>query len=566
MTEVAASARKQWSREEIADKLDEFEQGYARIPSQRHWAEDLGIPRSTLQHWLQRKETIDADPALVAFFESSVGVAFLHRLILAAHLVMTLVGPCGIRLVCLFLELTGLDQFVAASYGPQHQVSAALEKAVVEFGQAERQRLAVGMRPKEITVCEDETFHPETCLVAIEPVSNFILVEKYAESRTAKEWTHTMEQATAGLAVKIVQSTSDEGKGIVKHVQEDLGAHHSPDLFHVQHELVRGPSVALANQKRHAEQVLAAAVQKVTDYTEKASDLHRAPGADGAAELERAIEQAQQTETAARQTLETRVAQQERVQRAIQGLSADYHPYDLETGAPRSTEVIAAALNGHFSNLESVAAEAHLSDHCLQKIAKAKRVLVAMVATLAFYFLTLRAKVEALALPPAVERAVYDQLIPAIYLDLVSEKVAGAPQRYALKKKVAELLAPLQSTASPLKGLAPEDLHVIEQVAQECAELFQRSSSCVEGRNGQLALRHHSLHRLRNQKLAALTTVHNYFVKRSDGTTAAERFFGSKPGNLFDWVLERVDLPGWPAQKRSEPKPKEYLARAAAGA
>ncbi len=115
MTEATAIDRKRWSREEIAEKLDAFEQGYQRIPSQRQWAEDLGIPRSTLQHWLQRKESIDADPALVAFFESAVGVAFLHRLILAAHLVMTLVGPCGIRLVCLFLELTGLDHFVAAS-------------------------------------------------------------------------------------------------------------------------------------------------------------------------------------------------------------------------------------------------------------------------------------------------------------------------------------------------------------------------------------------------------------------------------------------------------------------
>jgi len=113
--EASASASKQWSRKEIAEKLDEFEQGYARLPSQRLWAEDLGIPRSTLQYWLQRKEHIDADPELVAFFESSVGVAFLHRLILAAHLVMTLMGPCGIRLVCLFLELTGLDHFVAAS-------------------------------------------------------------------------------------------------------------------------------------------------------------------------------------------------------------------------------------------------------------------------------------------------------------------------------------------------------------------------------------------------------------------------------------------------------------------
>ena len=229
-------------------------------------------------------------------------------------------------------------------------------------------------------------------------------------------------------------------------------------------------------------------------------------------------------------------------------------------------ETLTDALNKHFSNLEQVAAEAHLSDHCLQKIAKAKRMLGTMVATLAFFWLTLRAKVEALALPPAVERAVYDQLIPAIYLDAVSEKVAEASQRHTLKNKVTELLAPLHSAASPLQSLAPADLQVIEQVAQECAELFQRSSSCVEGRNGQLALRHHSLHRLRDQKLAALTTVHNYFIRRSDGTTAAERFFGAKPGNLFEWVLERVDLPGWPAQKRSEPRPKRYLAPAIAGA
>lgn len=228
--------------------------------------------------------------------------------------------------------------------------------------------------------------------------------------------------------------------------------------------------------------------------------------------------------------------------------------------------MLAAALNKHFSNLEQVTAEVHLSDHCLQKIAKAKRVVIAMVATLAFFWLTLRAKVEQLALPPAVERAVYDRLIPAIYLDLVSEKVAAAPQRHALKQKVAEILTPLHRATSPLQGLAPEDLHVIEQLARECAELLQGSSSCVEGRNGQLALWHHSLHRLRDQKLAALTTVHNYFIRRSDGTTAAERFFGTKPGNLFEWILERVDLPGWPAQKRSDPRTKRYLAPAIAGA
>ena len=566
MNETSASARKHWSREEIAQKLDQFEQGYRQFPSQRQWAEDVGVPRSTLQHWLERKDGLDADPAVVAFFESSAGTAFLHRVVLAAHLVMTLVGPCGIRLVGLFLELTGLDHFVAASYGPQQQVASALERAVVEFGQTERQRLATGMPPKTIVVCEDETFHPETCLVAIEPVSDFILVEQYAESRSAAEWTAALAQATAGLAVKIVQSTSDEGQGIVRHVQEDLGAHHSPDLFHVQQELTRGPSVALANKRRHAEDAVVKAVEKVAEYAEKAGGCTHPAEAAEAAALERSLAQARQTETAARQTLDTLVQQREAVHHAIEGLSTDYHPYDLETGAPRSAETLAAALNQHFANLEQVAAEAHLSEPCLQKIAKAKRVVLAMVATLAFFWLTVQAKVEALSLPPAVERALYDQLIPAIYLDLVSEKVTEAPRRHALQRKVAELLAPLQGAASPFAELAPADRVLLEQVARECAELFQRSSSCVEGRNGQLALRHHSLHRLRDQKLAALTTIHNYFLQRSDGTTAAERFFGAKPGNLFDWILERVDLPGWPAKKRSESRPKTYLTPAVAGA
>ena len=119
MPEVKGTEKKRWNRVDIAEKMDQFEQAHQRTPSQRQLAEELDIPRSTLQHWLRRKAAIDADPEVVAFFESPAGVAFLHRLVLAAHLVMTLLGPCGICLMCLFLELSGLDQFVAASYGAQ---------------------------------------------------------------------------------------------------------------------------------------------------------------------------------------------------------------------------------------------------------------------------------------------------------------------------------------------------------------------------------------------------------------------------------------------------------------
>ena len=563
MPEDTPPRKKHWKREVIAEAMSKLEAGQP-VESQRQVAEEAGIPRSTLQHWLERRDTLDADPAVVAFFESPAGVAFLHRLVLAAHVVMTLVGPGGIRLVCLFLELTGLHVFVAASYGPQQKVSVAIEKAVVEFAQAEKQRLAQGMSPQQITVCQDETFHPETCLVAIEPVSNYILLEKYAENRKAETWTQSMAEATQGLPVELVQSTSDEGRGIRHHVEEDLGIQHSPDVFHVQHDVVQGSSGVLARRKRQAEQAVAEAAQQVSQLKAASATNIKPDGlADDAAARVQRLEMAQAQEQKAQAALETITGQHQRVQAAVAGISTAYHPYDWETGAARRADQLADALAQRWSEIEAVAAEASLPERCVKKIQKAKRVVVEMVATLAFFWLTVRAKVEALALAPAVEQAVYNHLIPAIYLHLVSEKTSDPQQRQTLQTKSDELLAPLVRHDGPLAGLAQAEIHVLETVALDCAQLFQRSSSCVEGRNGQLALRHHSLHRLTDRKLAALTTVHNYFIRRSDGTTAAERFFGAKPKDLLAWLLERVDLPGWSAQKRSQPQPKVYLPQAA---
>lgn len=374
-----------------------------------------------------------------------------------------------------------------------------------------------------------------------------------------------MTEATEELPVEIVQATSDEGPGLLCHVKEELGAHHSPDVFHVQNEVVKGTSGALASKKRQAEEaVVKAAQQSSRLQKKKEATLKKEEISECLPELDEKIEQAQEQVRKTQQALETAAERQERARNAIRGISEVYHPYDLETGAPKSAEEVSVALEQHFAEIETVAAEAHLSERCVKRIEKAKRVTVGMVATVAFFLLTVRAKVEALSLAPEVEKAMHHHLIPAIYLHLVAEKTQDVEQRPVLQRKSEELLAPLLSRAGPLADLTAEEKVVLETVAQECAQLFQRSSSCVEGRNGYLALYHHSLHRLGDRKLAALTTVHNYFVKRQDGTTAAERFFGSKPNDLFGWVLDQVDLPGYPARKRSQPKPKEFLAQAAA--
>ena len=108
------------------------------------------------------------------------------------------------RVVCQFLELSGLSAFVGASYGTHQGLNAALEEALVAIAHKQRAALARDMPHRQITVCEDETFHPQICLVALEPVSGFLLLEQYAADRKAATWTQALQVALVGLNVAVI--------------------------------------------------------------------------------------------------------------------------------------------------------------------------------------------------------------------------------------------------------------------------------------------------------------------------------------------------------------------------
>lgn len=549
-----SSPQRRWPRPSVATTLTSYEASVPGQRSQRQFALEVEVPRTTLQYWITRKQSLDASPIVIAFFESPEGLAVLHRIIGSVHMVFTQVGPCGVDLVSLFLELSHLNRFVASSHGSQHQVSTQVQKAIVAFKQKETARLGATMSPKQITVCEDETFHPETCLVAIEPVSGFILLERYSERRDAATWNDAMAGAVTGLAVAIVQATSDEARGLLAHAREGLGAHHSPDLFHVEHEVTKGICPALSAKAREAaltqeraetKAVAAEATRAAFDDPARARGPGRRPG------FETRIEQARQQEVAATKALEDALRRQAEVREAMAGLSSCYHPFDLETGAARSDQQVASALAAHFDQIESIVEAAGLSERARAHVEKARRVVSAMQSTIAFLHLQILARVAALALGVELERFVVEVLIPGLYLHRVAVKAPTAERRERIEAVSRRLLTQARAPDSPLQALSPTQRGQVERIALECAELFQRSSSCVEGRNGQLALRHHSLHRLSDRKLEALTTVHNFFLRRSDGTTAAERFFGAKPADLFEWVLDQIAVPVRPAKSRS---------------
>tara|TARA_B100000745_G_C20134809_1_gene388945 strand:+ start:356 stop:1789 length:1434 start_codon:yes stop_codon:yes gene_type:complete len=477
---------------------------------------------------------------------------------------MTLLGASGIRHVCQFIELSGLDRFIAPSYGSQHKISAQMEKAVIEFDQKEKDRLATEMTAKEITACQDETFHPAPCLVAIDPVSNFILLEEYSIGRKSSDWTIAMQKAINGLPINIIQSTSDEGKGILHHVKNSLGAHHSPDVFHVQHEIVKGTSGPLSKKTKQAEKRLEKASEDVNRLIDKkvAYDTGQ-PGPGRPPEFNKKIKTALLEEAKSLKALALAESHQAQVKQAIRKIGDLYHPVNPETGQLLKPEEVSSALGKCFLEIQAIATEAKLSSQCLKRIQKAKRVLPEMVSTIAFFHFSINRKLKGVSLSPAVTKIVTEKMIPSFYLSHAAEKAKTASKRHKLKMKSEEIY-PHHEMDAMFSGTTQEGLASLENLAKECANIFQRSSSCVEGRNGQLSLRHHSFHHLSNRKLSALTTVHNFFIKRSDGTTAAERFFGNKPRDLFEFILANVNMPGRPAKKRRQPGAGSMLDLAAA--
>src|SRR5882724_4823322 len=413
-----------WDRCERADLFEPYRELRTQGISARQAAKELKVPRTTLQAWRIWHDTLDICPDVAQFFQSGPGLAFLHRWVMAFHLVCVEVGACGIRVVCLFLNLTGLNRFVAASYGAQQQVNRRVEEAMVAYRQDETARLAQDMPRKAITVTQDETFTGGLCLVTMDPESNFIILEQLAQTRDQVMWHALMAPALEQLNCQVMQSTSDEAPGLLAYVEHYLEAHHSPDLFHVQHELSKAVSAPMATKERAAQKAATEAREQlgqVQARLQSGGDEPEKRGLGRSPKQPVSLEQAEQVLEVASRTHERLAQQREQVAHSIRAIGHDDHFVDLERGVRRNGQLIAADIQGHIEQVRAIAQHEGLRQSCLERIAKAERVVPKMQATIEFVSGYVHKQVRQLDLTPAVSFAMHAKLIPSFYLDRVAQ-------------------------------------------------------------------------------------------------------------------------------------------------
>jgi hypothetical protein len=435
-----------------------------------------------MYHYLARSAVEGAPPAEQAFFNDPAGLDLLHRIVAGAHLVFGQAGGCGSDRVCQFLELTRLDRYAAASHGYHRALSGNMERLLGEYGDEQRAKLAPGMTPKRIVLAEDETFHDSgMCLVAIEAASDMILLETCSEKRDGATWTQQVDDALAGLPVRVVEVVADEAKGLIAHARDGLGCHFSPDLFHPQHDVSKATARPLAARLEAPREALVAAAARTARWREAQAAYEQGPRGPGRPmDYQRRIAEAQAAEEVARAAYDQVVQDQAAVRAANRGLSDAYHPFDLTTGAVQSAQAVQARFQAAFATIDEVVHRAGLSERCRKKINKARALVPKLVATMACFHGELARTLAELDLAPAVLEVVRSQLVPGLYLARAARKARCAAERAAIKAVSDALLAQAWSVSSPFMALDEARRQPIETAIIACLDLFVRSSACVE--------------------------------------------------------------------------------------
>jgi hypothetical protein len=412
-----------WERLERAELFARYGARQKPGTSQRQAATVLDVPRRTLQAWRAAHERLDAWPAVGACVHRVPGRAFLHRLVLAFHLVGGEGGACGMRLGWLVVRITGRNRCVGASSGTPPQGNRRVDAALVASRQAASARWGHDMPPKALTLTPEETVTGGRCGVGSAPVRHAIGGEPAAQARAHDTWQELRAQGLAGRTWQGLHAPSAAAPGRLAAVDQPLGAPPSPDLFHGQHALRKAVSAPLAPTQGAAAPAVATAAERLARVHEplqgaKAPPDRRRPGrpppaAPRVAPAPQAVEAARQ----AHQRLTQARAQGRQGMRAI-GHAAP--GVALERGGRRNGTRLARDLHEQSYTLRPLAQQAGRRQTCRERREQAARGVPHMPATSACVAGEVRPPGSPLdwAPPPSDSRPA--PLMPAEYLERVA--------------------------------------------------------------------------------------------------------------------------------------------------
>ena len=359
--------------------------------------------------------------------------------------------------------------------------------------------------------------------------SGYIFVEEITENCQYETWQQRVSQIFQPLGLKVKYLVSDRAKAIIKLALNDLGTNSISDLFHVLYDLNRSIGFEL--------NCLATRLEKKSS---------------------RVLLNQNKPEIIKELELKKLILQKSKVtyNHCCYSISTCLHPFNINYNTVQTTEIIEQFLKDIQATLQNIYTTHKLQDP-RNGIRKLKNQIQSLSAIVDIWWSWVDQCLAHLNCEVNVRLWVREYLLPVIYW-----------QQQALRTKNPNLRQAYQ--AANIKANQIFEQHPFTQSLSKSdreqwwnwgiwmVSKFQRSSSAVEGRNGYLSQVHHNRRGLSSKRLKVTTVIHNFVLKRNDGTTAAERLFGQQFPDLFEYLVENIGELPQPRKSRKSSKPKTF--------
>jgi len=317
---------------------------------------------------------------------------------------------------------------------------------------------------------------------------------------------------------------SDRAKQLIKLATQGFNSSSIPDLFHASHELVKLFGINLKRKKAEIEKKLSIELTKIALLNELSKDIN-----------------------SSRKVVKELEMQLVKIDKGISTyhdilhqLSIVLHPFDIKDSSTVTSVAIETLLYNILLQAEELKEE-HDIPNKKDHLKKFKKQIQGMASLIDTWWIWVNEYLQNPDLDENLKFWVKQYLLPLLYWEKQAERT-----------KNPDLKEDYQYAAD--KAQAAFDNHPLSQEYMENEDIvswakwmisnFQRTSSAVEGRNGWLSQMHHTGRGIPPKRLKAQTVLHNFYLKRDDATTAAERLFRHKFPDPLEWVVERMgDLP-----------------------
>lgn len=452
------------------------------------------------------------------FWESEAGTKWLHRLVIASIFVFCFQRGVGCESLSRFFQLLHLDKHVGVSVASLRKIRSQMETQVLQYQQTQQSKLADSTVPIEVCASVDETFFDQVILVMLDLPSGFIFVEELAENYRYSTWQQQTQRVLKQFGFTVRYCVSDRAKGLIKLALQDLHCPSVADLFHALYDLSKGLGREIA--------------QRLGRVNRRLNKLNDSPETEP-------LKQQLQAESLSLQTAQVQY------QDSVHQLTLAVHPFHLIQNTKQTSAQVAVQLSHQLTLLNTLKITHQFPDKqgCLTKV---DGQIPDLSASIDLWWDWVQHHLKD-PLDLSTQTWVQTTLLPTMYWEQQTRRTKNP----TLKARYQQAFQQAQTTWNdhPLtRSQSPEQLEKWTAWAAWMVTKFQRASSAVEGRNGYLSQLHHNRRGLSSRRLSVMTTLHNFYLKRPDGSTAAERLFGQSSPNLFESILKQ--MPPLPQARR----------------